>query len=177
MKTGNKISKELQAEAKAYRKSLYEANPEVKKFATIKNVMLLVLMALILLDYVWKFVVMWQQNLILEENPKEVVKLIYILVILRLAQRSWKGSLLLWLPVAGNLLAIPTYYVEVFLNIDVYWMYSHTFVMMFITELIYIVCIVFTAVWLTLSRKNRRYGEQSGEIEKKYIEYMMERMN
>lgn len=176
MKTGNKISKELQAEAKAYRKSLYEASPEVKKFAAIKNIILLTLLILILLDYVWKFVVMWQQDVFLEENPREVVRLIYILFILFLAQRSWKGSLLLWLPVAGNLLTLPTY-AEMLLNIDEYWMYSHTFVMMFLTELIYIVCIVFAAVWLTLFGQNRRYQEQSVEIEKKYIEYIMERMN
>lgn len=174
MEGNKKISKELQEESKTYRKSLYAANVELEKYIKKRNAMVFVLFALTLLDFVWKIIVICQKG-IYEEILYESIRLLFFAFIFFLVSRPFKGKYLLWLLVVGNLMAVPTY-VETFPNIGLYWESSPAFVLMYITELIYILCLVFVAAWLTLSGKNRRYDEQAGEIEKKYSEYIVERM-
>lgn len=169
-----KIGKELQKEAMAYKKSLYAANPELDKYVKKRDAMVHVLFALRLLDFMWKLIMICQQKTyeqIFYEGCSLLVFFIYYLILLQ----SFKGKYLLWLMVAGNLLALPSY-VEAFQNIKIYWAYSHTFVMMYVTELIYIAYLLFVTFWRTLLPKNRQYDKQTGKIEMQWSEYMKERM-
>lgn len=174
MEGSKKISKELQQETKAYRQSLYAANPELEKYAKKKNVMILVLFALTLLDFVWKILVICEQGAY-EQITVEFIKLLIFSFVYYIAYLPFMGKYLLWLLVLGNLTALPTY-MEVFQNIGLYWAYSPVFVLMYLTELIYIVCLLVVTVWRTLFGQNRRYDEQAKEIEKKCSDYIQERI-
>lgn len=168
-----KISKDLQERSKVYRAELYQKlfteQPDIKRFATLRSVLLWCLRILYLANFFCAMFIMITMG-DFSQAPIEIIKLCVGIFLLFVAGRIWQGAWSLWVLVVGNLVQVRYYIDQVYLLTDpIYWNSAPEWVIMYCTQLLFIAVLLPTAIFLSLPSSRRRIGK-AVEVEKAYMD-------
>ena len=162
-----KMSDELKQQAKEYKNSLFDANPEVKKFVKIRNALLLTLVGMIL-----NIILMIQGIESTYYVVSNFVKLFTYIILLAIpAMSKWQGSLLLYFLAVPNVIAI-TSSLDTIASIGELFLYSPLLSALLLLEILFTILIILSAVWLTVFPKNRVLADNAKEITTRYQRFI-----
>ena len=174
-----KMSKDLQQRSKAYRAQLYQElfaeQPDVKIFVYVRRVLLWTLRGIYLFNFFLVMLSMGSMN-DFSQARAETIRLLVGLFFLWIAGRTYQGALCLWLLVLGNLLQAGQY-IGLFSQVtDPAYMalYPVTTVMYFV-QVLYLVVLLPTAIYLSLPSSRRRQ-EETIQVEKAYVDMIASEM-
>lgn len=174
-----RMSKDLQQKSKAYKAELYRKlfaeQPDVKRFVYVRKVLLWTLRGIYLLNFFLVMLSMGSMN-DFSQVRAETIRLLMGLFFLWIAGRTYQGALCLWLLVLGNLLQAGQY-ISLFSQVtDPAYMalYPMTTVMYFV-QVLYLVVLIPTAIYLSLPSSHRRQ-EETMKVEKAYVDMIVAEM-
>ena len=175
-----KMSKDLQERSNAYRAELYQKlyaeQPDVKRFASIRSVLLWCLRIIYLASFICVMFVMTALG-DYTQAPIEVIKLCAGIFLLIVAGKVWQGAWSLWLLVLANLVQAGKYINQFYLLTDsIYWSNAPEWVIMYCVQLLFIVVLLPTAIFLSLP-SNRRRIAAALEVEKAYLDMIAAEMS
>lgn len=163
----------IKEQAMAYKKSIYNDYPQVKKFEKIKSILikyLLVLFLVISILHINNLYKVTGGNILLIAMAA-LIKIDWIFLLAALAPR-WKFSLLLYIlffdKVFEFLSSLSSANISSFSDyFQIYITALQQYPLAAITDfliIIYLLSIAFIAIWLTLFPKNRELARQSEEL-------------
>lgn len=166
-----KISKQVQQQAKAYRKALYAESPGVERFAKARRLLLGALALMLLAHICLDLLLLAQGVLAPSELPQELFKCFLHLVLLWLAALgNWKSSLGLYLIAAPSILSLwqtCQLVTPAALLASSPWLFG-----LFSIDAVYTILLLAAALWLTLAPKSRRLSYEARAIALEYTRFI-----
>lgn len=174
-----KMSKDLQERSNAYRAELYQKlyaeQPDVKRFAGVRSVLLWCLRIIYLANFICAMFVMTALG-DYSQAPIEIIKLCVGVFLLFVAGRVWQGSWSLWVLVLANLVQAGQYINQFYLLTDpIYWSNAPEWVIMYCGQLLFIAVLLPIAIFLSLPSSRRRIATAQ-EVEKAYLDMIAAEM-